>query len=205
MNSAQRGQVMSKAASKKQIEQAIAKIEARYAIGKQILRDCGPVSPHGEITRLAAENNISRDMAQKVRAMADPLKGYTKSELNAWFREFRKAEFALTISHFVKLISVPRGRRRDSLTRNAIRHRWSSHRLQAEIISRQGRRQVGGRRPKVVTGSNFERELAQTLWSWSRWLDVQLEADTSMRTELARELELLNRKIARLQGLLDVE
>ena len=196
---------MSKAASKRQIEQAIAKVEARYAIGKQILRDCGPVSPHGEISRLAAENNISRDMAQKVRAMADPLKGYTKSELNAWFREFRKAEFALTISHFVKLISVPRGRTRDSLTRNAIRHRWSSHRLQAEIISKQGRRQVGGRRPKVVIGSNFEQELSQTLWSWSRWLDVHLEQQESIRPEVTKQLKSLTSKISRLQGVLDVE
>jgi hypothetical protein len=196
---------MSKAASKRQIEQAIAKVEARYAIGKQILRDCGPVSPHGEISRLAAENNISRDMAQKVRAMADPLKGYTKSELNAWFREFRKAEFALTISHFVKLISVPRGRTRDSLTRNAIRHRWSSHRLQAEIISKQGRRQVGGRRPKVVIGSNFEQELSQTLWSWSRWLDVHLEQQESIRPEVTKQLKSLTSKISRLQEVLDVE
>ncbi len=196
---------MSKAASKRQIEQAIAKVEARYAIGKQILRDCGPISPHGEISRLAAENNISRDMAQKVRAMADPLKGYTKSELNAWFREFRKAEFALTISHFVKLISVPRGRTRDSLTRNAIQHRWSSHRLQAEIISKQGRRQVGGRRPKVVIGSNFEQELSQTLWSWSRWLDVHLEQQESIRPEVTKQLKSLTSKISRLQGVLDVE
>jgi hypothetical protein len=196
---------MSKAASKRQIEQAIAKVEARYAIGKQILRDCGPVSPHGEISWLAAENNISRDMAQKVRAMADPLKGYTKSELNAWFREFRKAEFALTISHFVKLISVPRGRTRDSLTRNAIRHRWSSHRLQAEIISKQGRRQVGGRRPKVVIGSNFEQELSQTLWSWSRWLDVHLEQQESIRPEVTKQLKSLTSKISRLQEVLDVE
>ena len=196
---------MSKAASKRQIEQAIAKIEARYAMGKQILRDCGPVSPHGEISWLAAENNISRDMAQKVRAMADPLKGYTKSELNAWFREFRKAEFALTISHFVKLISVPRGRTRDSLTRNAIRHRWSSHRLQAEIISKQGRRQVGGRRPKVVIGSNFEQELSQTLWSWSRWLDVHLEQQESIRPEVTKQLKSLTSKISRLQEVLDVE
>ena len=196
---------MSKAASKKQIEQAIAKVEARYAIGKQILRDCGTVSPHGQISRLAAENNISRDMAQKVRAMADPEKGYTKSELNAWFREFRKAEFALTISHFVKLISVPRGRTRNSLTQNAIRHRWSSHRLQAEIISKQGRRQVGGRRPKVVIGSNFEQELSQTLWSWSRWLDVHLEQSESIRPEVTKQLKSLTSKISRLQELLHVE
>ena len=196
---------MSKAASKRQIEQTIAKIEARYAMGKQILRDCGPVSPHGQITRLAAENNISRDMAQKVRAMADPAKGYNKQELNAWFREFRKAEFALTISHFVKLISVPRGRTRDSLTRNAIRHRWSSHRLQAEIISKQGRRQVGGRRPKLVTGTNFERELSQTLWSWSRWLEVHLEQQESIRPEVTKQLKSLTSRISRLQEVLHVE
>ena len=196
---------MSTTHTARQVEKTIRTIEARYAIGKEILKHCGAVSPHGEITKLAARHNISRDMAQKVRAMADPLKGYTKSELNAWFREFRKAEFALTISHFVKLISVPRGRTRDSLTRNAIRHRWSSHRLQAEIISKQGRRQVGGRRPKLVTGTNFERELSQTLWSWSRWLDVHQEQQESIRPEVTKQLKSLTSKISRLQEVLDVE
>ena len=196
---------MSKSNQNKQVEKAIKKIEVRFAIGKEILKQCGSTSPHGVIAELAAQYRINRDHAQKLRAIADLESGYTKSELNFWFREFRKAGFALTISHFVKLISVRKGRTRDALTRRAIKHQWSTHRLQAEILAVQGRRHVGGRRPNVVIGPQFEQELSQTLWSWSRWLGVHLEEDEAMRSEIAKELKSLQRKISRLQASLDVE
>jgi len=137
--------------------------------------------------------------------MAARDKGYTKRELNQWFKLFREEDYALSISHFVKLISVRKGRTRDALTRRAIKHQWSTHRLQAEILAVQGRRHVGGRRPNVVIGPQFEQELSQTLWSWSRWLGIHLEEDESMRSEIAKELKSLQRKISRPQTSLDVE
>ena len=194
---------MSTTHTARQVEKTIRTIEARYAIGKEILKHCGAVSPHGEITKLAARHNISRDMAQKLRAMATKDIGYTKSELNQWFREFREAEFALTISHFVKLISVPKGRTRDSLTRKAIRHRWSSHRLQAEIISSQGRRQVGGRRPTVIVGDQFEDELARVVRSWDRWLVIHLEANKQISPAVRKEANSLHQRMDKLMGLLE--
>jgi hypothetical protein len=194
---------MSTTHTARQVEKTIRTIEARYAIGKEILKHCGAVSPHGEITKLAARHNISRDMAQKLRAMATKDIGYTKSELNQWFREFREAEFALTISHFVKLISVPKGRTRDSLTRKAIGHRWSSHRLQAEIISRQGRRQVGGRRPTVIVGDQFEDELARVVRSWDRWLVIHLEANKQISPAVRKEANSLHQRMDKLMGLLE--
>jgi len=194
---------MSTTHTARQVEKTIRTIEVRYAIGKEILKHCGAVSPHGEITKLAARHNISRDMAQKLRAMATKDIGYTKSELNQWFREFREAEFALTISHFVKLISVPKGRTRDSLTRKAIGHRWSSHRLQAEIISRQGRRQVGGRRPTVIVGDQFEDELARVVRSWDRWLVIHLEANKQISPAVRKEANSLHQRMDKLMGLLE--
>jgi hypothetical protein len=194
---------MSTTHTARQVKKTIRTIEARYAIGKEILKHCGAVSPHGEITKLAARHNISRDMAQKLRAMATKDIGYTKSELNQWFREFREAEFALTISHFVKLISVPKGRTRDSLTRKAIGHRWSSHRLQAEIISRQGRRQVGGRRPTVIVGDQFEDELARVVRSWDRWLVIHLEANKQISPAVRKEANSLHQRMDKLMGLLE--
>ena len=196
---------MSKTRKNSQVEKAIQTTETRYAIGKEILKRCGQRSPDGLITELAAKHEVNRDHAQKLRAIADPKTGYMKSELNRWFREFRTTGFALTISHFVKLISVPKGETRDALTRRAIQQEWSTHRLQAEILAVQGRRQAGGRRPKVVIGPQFEQELSQTLWSWSRWLVIHLKEDESMRSEIAKELKSLQRKISRLQASLDLE
>ena len=155
---------MAKTKLQKQLKMRIKKIEQRFDVGKQILKECGLTSPHGVIEKVADRHGVNRDTAQKLRALANPETGYSMAELNQWFREFKKAEFSLTITHFIKLISVPRGRKRDALTRKAIRQEWSSHQLQAEILVLQGRRQVGGRPPQVVVGKNLEQELSQTLW-----------------------------------------
>ncbi len=193
-----------------QIEQAIRAIKAKYEIGKSILKQCGPKSSGGEIVNLAEKYHINRDTAQKLRAMAIRGTGYTDKELERWYHQFRQAGFALTISHFVKLISVPKGKDRDDLTRRAISDHWSSHRFQAEIVKRLGRRQSGGRKPGVVIDDQFEEELSRKLWSWERWLKSHLEAieaiccsdspdvDVPVKAELLKEVKSLHRKISKL-------
>jgi hypothetical protein len=185
------------------IEAAIKKIERRYAIGQEILEACGPTSPHGVISELAAQYGINRDTAQKLRAMANPEIGYTKRELKKWFKVFRDNGHALSISHFVRLVSVPKGRARDKLTREALDSQWSGHRLQKEILARQGRRREGGRRPTVITGEAFVGEVSQTMWAWDRWLDLHLEANADMLPELAKEFRAMKRLIARVNGLME--
>lgn len=189
--------------TKKQVETAIRKIETRYEIGKKILRACGPTSQPGEIAALAKQYGVNRDIAQKLRAMAAPGTGYTKTELNRLFKQFREADWSLTATHFIKLISVPKGKLRDELTNLAIEHHWSSHQLQAEILARQGRRQIGGRKPNIVTGDQFENELAKVLFSWDRWLVYHLNANDDLRSGLQKELKSLHRKIGRLLKSLD--
>lgn len=184
------------------VEAAIKTIEQRYAIGKDIQKQCGPTSPLGLIAKLADQYGINRDHAQKLRAMASRDTGYMKSELNIWFRLFRKEGYALSISHFVKLISVPKGSERDRLTQDALTNRWSSHRLQKEILASQGRRQEGGRRPTVVSGKAFRAELEQTLWTWNRWLELHLEANPKVKPEIAKELKAIKRKIVKVNGLI---
>lgn len=193
---------MSETRKNSQIEKTIKKIEDRYAIGRAILKQCGPTSAHGLITELAEQYRINRDTAQKLRAMASKDTGYTKRELNQWFRLFRKEDHALSISHFVKLISVPKGKGRDRLTQEAVTNRWSSHHLQKEILACQGRRQEGGRRPTVITGEVFEAELERTLWAWDRWLELHLEANPQVRPEIAKELKAIKRKITKVNGVL---
>jgi hypothetical protein len=185
------------------VEAAIKKIEKRFAIGQEILEACGPTSPHGKIAQLAERFKINRDTAQKLRAMANPEIGYTKRELGAWFKVFRSQGRALTISHFVRLISVPKGKTRDQLTRDALEKKWSGHRLQVEVLALQGRRREGGRRPTVITGDAFAGEVKQTMWAWDRWLSLHLEANADMLPELAKEFRAMKRLIARVNGLME--
>jgi len=185
-----------------QVENAIRKIEDRYAIGQKILKACGPTSPHGLIAELADQYGINRDSAQKFRAMAARDTGYTKRELNQWFKLFREEDYALSISHFVRLLSIPKGRERDRLTREALQNRWSSHRLHTEILARQGRRREGGRKPTVITREVFEGELERTMWAWDRWLELHLEANPQLRPEIVKELKAIKQKIAKVDELL---
>ena len=193
---------MAKSKQNSQVEKVIRKIEGRYNIGKAVLKHCGPTSPHGLITELAEQYGINRDHAQKLRAMASKEMGYTKRELNQWFKLFREEDYALSISHFIKLISIPKGKERDRITQDALTNRWSSHRLQAEILARQGRRQGGGRTPTVIKGKGFKAELERTLWAWERWLELHLEGNPQVRPEIARELKAIKRKIKNVNELL---
>jgi hypothetical protein len=177
------------------VESAIKRIEERYAIGREILEQCGPTSPHGMIAQLADRYKINRDTAQKLRAMAGPETGYTKSQLEKWFKLFRSEGRSLSISHFIKLVSVPRGPQRDHLTREALSHGWSSHELQSEILALQGRRQEGGRRPKLASAEKFANQFRDRVWSWRRWLDLHLESMEELDPRLRREAKSLQRKL----------
>lgn len=194
---------MKKPMTRIKIKEAISEIEICYRIGKDVLRKCTAVSAPGVIAELAAEHGVNRDKAQKLRAMAAKETGYTVAELKSLYQQFRKAEFALTISHFVKLVSVPKGKARDKLTTKAIENRWSTHRLQAEILAIQGRRQVGGRKPTVVVGDQFEDEFARVIWSWDRWLALHLEANEQLDPKLRKEAESLQRKMGKVLRLID--
>jgi hypothetical protein len=196
---------MSKAKRNSQVEKSIQMIESRYEIGKEVLKQCGQRSPHGVIVELAEKHGVPRDTCQKLRALASKEVGYSKTELNRWFRRFRNVGFALTITHFIKLVSVPKGQARDRLTELAIENRWSTHRLQAEILALQGRRQVGGRKPVVVIGDQFEDELSRVLWSWDRWLTIHLEANKDSNSKLRKEAHSLQRKMVKVLRILDAE
>ena len=194
---------MKKQMTRIEIKEAISEIERCYGIGKDVLKKCTAVSAPRVIGDLAAEHGVNRDKAQKLRAMAAKETGYTVAELKSLYQQFRKAKFALTISHFVKLVSVPKGKARDNLTTEAIENSWSTHRLQAEIVALLGRRQVGGRKPTVVVGDQFEDEFTRVIWSWNRWLALHLEANEQLDPKLRKEAESLQGKMRDLLGLID--
>jgi hypothetical protein len=68
---------MSKIKSKTQVEEAIQCIEARYAIGKEILKECGQRSPRGLITELAEKHGVPRDTCQKAPSTVAGLRSKT--------------------------------------------------------------------------------------------------------------------------------
>ena len=184
------------------VKAAIAEIERRYEIGHAVLEKCGPSSPTGLIKEEARKHGISRDTCQKLRAMADVKTGYSRGELAKLYAKFQDAEHALTISHFVKLVSVPKGNLRTKLTDLALKNRWSSHRLQAEILAHQGRRASGGRNPTKVGVDQIEAELGRVLWSWDHWMKTNEASFTGLRPEVRAKVESLGRLVSKAQKML---
>jgi hypothetical protein len=77
------------------------------------------------------------------------------------------------------------------------------HRLQAEILARQGRRRVGGRRPTAADKNNIEAELARNLWAWDRWIVTQKDAIESLRPELQKQVAKLAKQIGKIKAELE--
>ena len=179
------------------VERAIKFIKARYKLGKRILKECGMNARPRMMKELAAKANINPDTAQKLRALANEEIGFTEEDLEALFRKFRKEEQALTISHLIRLVSIKKGPERDAMIDLAIRQKWSSHQLQREITSSKSEPNLrnAGRKPVIRTGQNFESELARTLWSWRRVLNLQMEQNQEIDAELRRNLKSLGKKI----------
>jgi hypothetical protein len=79
----------------------------------------------------------------------------------------------------------------------------TSHKLQAEILARQGRRRLGGRRPAVADKYNIEAELARNLWAWDRWIVTQKDAIESLRPELQKLVGKLAKQICKIKAELE--
>ena len=77
------------------------------------------------------------------------------------------------------------------------------HRLHAEILARQGRRRVGGRRPAAAGKENIEAELARNLWAWDRWIVTQKDAIESLRPELQKLVGKLAKQIGKIKAKLE--
>jgi len=186
------------------VEQAIESIKKRYELGKQILKECGMIARPRMMKELAAKANINPDTAQKLRALANEEIGFTGEDLEALFLKFRKEERALTISHLIRLVSIKKGPERDAMIDLAIRQKWSSHQLQREITSSKSEPNLrnAGRKPVIRTGQNFELELARTLWSWRRVLNLQMKQNQEIEAELMRNLKSLGKKIDQVMDLL---
>ena len=99
-------------------------------------------------------------------------------------------------------MSVPKGKLRTKLTDLALKNRWSSHRLQAEILAHQGRRASGGRNPTKVGVDQIEAELGRVLWSWDHWMNTNEASFTGLEPELRAEVDSLHRLISKVQQML---
>ena len=181
--------------SSNQTRRRIKALKEAHEIGKDVLNQCGAYSQPGQISELAAKYGLTRDKCQKLRQLANPKLGYTEKQLKSWYEYFRREGLALTLTHFIKLVSVEDGRQRNRLTREAVKQKWSTQQLQREILKLNGRRMRGGRKPVIVTGDGFASELESQLYSWERWLSYHLEANKDIKSKLREDLNDVKQRL----------
>jgi hypothetical protein len=154
------------------LRQKYAKLPTRYATGfvDEALK-CDP-------------RYTNADALRKAMVLADPDRGYTRTELAELKARVRAAAGNFTapnvrfgVTHLLRLLAVPKARgERDRLLARCLKGGWSTAELEAEIRKRNLRRgRSGGRRPRVgKTATDVLAHLALACDSWGR---------------LARELE----------------
>jgi hypothetical protein len=189
---------MPESMSAKQIESEIGKIQAAYDIGVVALETFGPHATGGSLIRFAEQSKLNPEKVRKLRMMAQI---YSQDDLDDWYDVFRESQYALTVSHFVKFVSVSRKATRDQLTKNALKNHWSSHELQKQILAKQGRRKQAGRPPKLSTEKDVKQKLQQQFWSWNRWIDAHLEMLRVVDPKMARHVAKLQTKLREIERL----
>jgi hypothetical protein len=189
---------MQESMSTKQIESEIGKIQAAYDIGVVALETFGQHATGGSLIRFAEQSKLNPEKVRKLRMMAQI---YSQNDLDDWFDVFRESQYALTVSHFVKLVSISHKATRKSLTDSALKNHWSSHELQKQILAKQGRRKQAGRPPKLADKKDVKQKLQQQFWSWDRWIDAHLEMLRVVDPKMARHVAKLQAMLVEIAGL----
>jgi len=184
--------------SSKQLRLEIAKVQKAYDIGLEVLETCGEHATGGSLILKAEELKINPEKVRKLRMMAQM---YTQEALDEWFDYFEAQKYALTVSHFIKFVSVSRKATRDQLTRSAVKHHWSAHELQKQILATQGRRKQAGRPPKLATEKDVKQKLQQQFWSFNRWIDAHLDMLRVVDPRMAKHVTELQAKLREIDKL----
>ena len=177
------------------LEKRISRIQECYKFGQRVLKECEPYSAKEELERVAAKIGIKPEQAAKYRAMAIEETGYSEQDIVDSVTAFRTEGRALTIGHFIRLLTVRDKKKREKLEGKALKNQWSLRRLQQEILADCGRRyDVPGRRPKIPDNlKSAVGSVAHQVWSWRHWLDAYLEAEVSNKNaKLKKQLQELS-------------
>jgi hypothetical protein len=147
--------------SASEIERAIGVVRAYYAEGvAEVIRG----KQYG-----SAGSASEKAYRSSARAFATPVTGYTEAELDRVFVDCRRLGWILNVSHFVKLLTVPKGPVRTALENEILVGCWSANLLKAVIRQRFGnRRPKAGRRRRVSDWDDARAQMIHLVDQWAR-------------------------------------
>jgi hypothetical protein len=156
-----------------------------------------------------------KEKLRKARAFADPAEGFSENELGEVLDRCRQHSHVLSVSHFVKLVTVEKGPQRDQILNEVMNRRLSASQLSNLLRERFGNRKPAAGRIKSVNDWDEARlEILKLTDQWRRlWSRRRTPADRSedpvgrfqvpRSKKLERELWKLNAQIVEVQEVLE--
>jgi hypothetical protein len=137
---------------------------------RRIKRDPDAARHGNKIDLLKAEaraEGTNVDTLQKRRAVAEQ---YAAEDIEALCELVRAAGAPFGPTHLTRLLAVKDRRTRDTLTRQAIKDKWSVGEVKRVVQAACGVQRQGGRRPKVPKGRRqLMADLVAKCTAWERW------------------------------------
>ena len=186
------------------VDETIDEIWKAHRIGLELHEVSSGHSRPGVMKVLAEHHDISAGVARRYRQFANM---YTVADLNNLFETFRGRRFALTVTHFIKLLDVDDKTVRDKLALDAVRGRMSVSRLlmlKATTIKRT--KAPGGRKPDVERLKTEKQQHEAIKWEASklrRWLDQFLRQPQKFKPSLKKCLNELHKMLQKVEKLSD--
>ncbi len=164
---------------RQQVAAAVKAVRAFHELGRSLPARASHKDGYGQgtVTVEAEKHGLNPDTVRKARQFADPVSGYTVSEVNALCRSIRDVQeeqdgavFGRT--HLIRLLSVPK-KQRAKVQTLAIENGWSTAELEAHIAARFGSRRDGGRKRRVPSDlSGVLVQLEGLCEGWRRWAEA---------------------------------
>ena len=178
------------------VEKNIAEIQKWYDVGRKLADACPTYAQDGLIKKQAEKLGIRAATARTYRQMSGL---YTQADMDKLYQKFRKNLFALTISHFVHLVTVEDSRERKAITLEAVEGRLSVSQLHKLKLQRFGNKNSNaGRIPDNIKAEGKQAlvdAVKSELAGWLRWLNLALKHHGGARSKLSASLKTLMSEI----------
>ena len=172
---------MAQQSTKADVAIAVKRLKDFYKVGLQSLRRHPNLLRYGEMKTEAGTARLKEEKTRKARQLASAKSGYSPKALELLSMHAKKKCFALSVTHAIRILTVPKDRRRD-IEKRMIDEAWSVSRLEMEIAGLFGKRRHGGRRRKIPADAPAVLlQLEQMCEEWGRWY-FHLQREPEVRT-----------------------
>ncbi len=150
--------------------------------------------------REAAEVGFNHDTLKKAWKAGTE---YTEEQIDEFCDMVAEHRARFGATHLIRLLAVKDRKRRDAMTRSAIRGRWGVTRLERAIQAVNGRREYVGKRPHIPDGN---RELLNAVVALcEKWVRFCSGAGARLSDDVLAAVERATKAVAKVKQAADAE